>query len=83
MLTETEIVTVEQDPHPDGAIFGLVEQKTPAEPFRTTRTVLYVESGKTAAERRARSMVRGLRGLLRSELVMHPHVWPSGMAVVP
>lgn len=72
-------IEVDQDAHPDGAIFGLVN---PRDNTRSLRSVLCIEQGKTREERMAKSQHNGLRAALQSKTVMHPHVWPSCRAVV-
>lgn len=71
-----EYIEVDQDAHPDGAIFGVVN---PLDNTRSSRTVLCIEQGKTREERMARSQHNGLRHVLRSRTTMHPHVWPPGL----
>ncbi len=60
-------IHVEQDPHPDGAIFGVIDL---ARPMVSTRTVLDVEQSK------AKSLQRGLEHALSYDRCVHPHVWP-------
>lgn len=76
---DLECVEVDQDAHPDGAVFGLVN---PQDSRRSLRTVLCVEPGKTREERMARAMHNGLRHVLQSRVSMHPHVWPGCRGVV-
>lgn len=64
---------LEQDGHPDGAIFALVEPWT----FTAKKTVLCIETS------RAKSLQRGLACALGYDRAVHPHVWPLSRAVVP
>jgi hypothetical protein len=73
-------IDIDQDTHPDGFMFGIVD---PLSPRRITGSVLCIESGKTPDDRADKSKHRGLRHVTGSSTVMHPHVWPSGKAVLP
>lgn len=80
MVTDETITEVDQQSHPDGAMFGIVD---PANPRACSRSVLCIESGSTPQARSDKSRHNGLRHVLGNPDVMHPHVWPIGMARLP
>jgi hypothetical protein len=61
-----ETSEVEQDGHPDGALFELLTGTG-----KRGRVVLAIEKTKAA------SMQRGLTSLLGRDKHVHPHVWPG------
>lgn len=73
MLGSAELIYIDQDNHPDGVMFGVVD---PLNPRRVAGSVLCIESGKTLADRMDKSKHNGLRHVTGSKKIMHPHVWP-------
>ncbi len=72
-LDTTPDFEVEQDGHPDGAIFGTLEPWT----LTAKMTVLCIETSRT------KSLQRGLAAVTGYDRAVHPHVWPNVRAVLP
>lgn len=66
MLTQSDVIDVEECGHQDGALF---EQLIPG--GRRGPIVLAIEKNHAAARQ------RGLTALLKRKQHVHPHVWPG------